>query len=130
MPKIETIRGLNNENAPYSAVVKIDKHYHFSGVVPKLNEKNEIESPEDIGLQTKEVLDRISGLLEACGLTPKNVYGATVMLGGSMAGFATVNKVYSDFFAGVKIKPRRKAFAVAELPFKALVEIEIDAVEE
>jgi len=131
MPKKETVSSLLGGNElPYSPVVKIGNHFHFSGVVPKLDHEHKLVSPDDIAEQTKQVLEKIAVLLKACGLAPKDVYSATVMLSGSMQYFALVNKLYSEFFAEAEIKPRRKAFAVAGLPFDAMIEIEFDAVKQ
>jgi len=130
MPKIETVDSINNEKFPYSAVTKIGDYYHFSGVVPKLDKNNKLVSPGVIVNQTKEVLGKIVSLLKACGLSAKDIYGVTVMLVGTMDDFPEVNKIYAEFFTDVKIKPRRKAFAVAALPFDSMIEIEVDAVKQ
>ncbi len=131
MPKKETAAALTGRNElPYSPVVKIGNHFHFSGVIPNIDEHNKLISPGDIVGQTRQVLQKIGALLKACGLTPNDVYSATLMLNGSMEHFPLVNKLYSEFFAEAEIKPRRKAFAVAGLPFDAMIEIEFDAVKQ
>jgi enamine deaminase RidA (YjgF/YER057c/UK114 family) len=128
MPKKETVASLLGGNGlPYSPVVIIGKHHHFSGVIPNV-ENRALVSPDDIHEQVKQIFVKIDDLLTACGLARNDVYSATVMLSHSMAHFGLVNEKYSEFFALAEIKPRRKAFAVAGLPFGALVEIEFDAV--
>ena len=131
MPKKETLSSLLGGNElPYSPVVKIGNHFHFSGIVPKLNYEHKLVSPGDIAEQTKQVLEKIAALLKGCGCTPNDIYSATVMLSGSMQHFALANKLYSEFFAEAEVKPRIKAFAVAGLPFDAMIEIEFDAVKQ
>ncbi len=127
MSKIETVKELNIATVPYSAVTIVDGHYHFSGVVPDL-ENGELVSPGDIKAQTRQVLVKMKNLLEICGLSFKSIYDVTLMLGGSMDHFPKVNEIYAEAFAGSEIKPARKAFAVVELPFQAKVEIQFSAV--
>jgi len=67
-------------------------------------------------------------MLDAVGLTPNDVYSATVMLSGDISSYSYLNKAWGGFFSSCPIKPRRKAFAVAALPFGALIEVEFDAV--
>ncbi|MFA5163279.1 MAG: Rid family hydrolase [Patescibacteria group bacterium] len=129
MPKKEIVFTFpGDDKLPYSTVVKIGDHYHFSGVVPEVSD-GRLASPGDVESQINEVFKKIKHNLSLCGLRREDVYSATVMLSGSMQHFPLVNKIYSDFF-NVSIKPRRKAFAVAALPFGAEIEIEIDAIKQ
>ena len=131
MPRKERVDSLPcKEGSPYSPVVVIGNHYHFSGIIPELNEEWKLISPGDITFQVEQVLEKMKNLLEKCGLSLNDVYSVTVMMSGSLAYFSTMNELYLRAFADVEIKPRRKAFAVVELPFHAMVEIEFDAVKQ
>ena len=71
--------------------------------------------------QTRQSLTNAKAILEAEGLSLKNVVKTTVFL-ADMADFATMNEVYAQFFTAPY--PARSAVAVKTLPKGALVEIE------
>lgn len=76
--------------------------------------------------QTQQSLTNAAAILEAAGLSLKNVVKTTVFL-ADMADFAAMNEVYAQFFAAPF--PARSAVAVKTLPKGALVEIECIAAE-
>lgn len=71
--------------------------------------------------QTRQSLTNAKAILEATGLSLKNVVKTTVFL-ADMADFAAMNEVYAQFFTAPY--PARSAVAVKMLPKGALVEIE------
>ena len=75
----------------------------------------------DVKVQTRQSLTNARAILEAAGLSLKNVVKTTVFL-ADMADFAAMNEVYSQFFTAPF--PARSAVAVKTLPKGALVEIE------
>ncbi|MBR3387354.1 MAG: RidA family protein [Bacteroidales bacterium] len=75
----------------------------------------------DVKVQTRQSLANARAILEAAGLSLKNVVKTTVFL-ADMADFASMNEVYSQFFTAPF--PARSAVAVKTLPKGALVEIE------
>lgn len=130
MPKKEIFTIFSGDsNLPYSPVVKIGDHYHFSGVIPNVLD-GRMADEGDIEKQISQVLNKIDLNLVACRLKRDDIYSVTVMFSGSMEHFSLFNRIYSEFFIGIGIKPRRKAFAVAALPFGAAIEIEVDAVKQ
>ena len=74
-----------------------------------------------VKVQTWQSLANARAILEAAGLSLKNVVKTTVFL-ADMADFASMNEVYAQFFAAPF--PARSAVAVKTLPKGALVEIE------
>ncbi len=76
--------------------------------------------------QTHQSLTTGTAILEAAGLSLKNVVKTTVFL-ADMADFAAMNEVYAQFFTAPF--PARSAVAVKTLPKGALVEIECIAAE-
>lgn len=80
---------------------------------------------DNIKEQTYQSLSNIAAILESSGATMDNVVKSTVFL-ADMSLFAEMNEVYAKFFKPPF--PARAAFAVKELPKKALVEIEVVAV--
>ena len=75
--------------------------------------------------QTRQSLTNAASILEAAGLSLKNVVKTTVFL-ADMADFAAMNEVYAQFFS--EPFPARCAVAAKSLPKGALVEIEVIAV--
>ncbi len=71
--------------------------------------------------QTARVLDNLSIVLKAEGLTLRDVVKTTVFL-KDMADFQGMNKVYEAAFDGHR--PSRTTIAVRQNPLDALVEIE------
>ena len=76
--------------------------------------------------QTRQSLTNAASILEAAGLSLKNVVKTTVFL-ADMADFAAMNEVYAQLFSAPF--PARSAVAVKTLPKGALVEIECIAAE-
>ncbi len=128
MPKKQLPIAADN-SLPFSPVVQIGNHFHFSGTVPNLGEDKKPISGT-LALQTEEVLAKMKKSLSDCGLSFNDLFHVTIMLSGSMDGYNEVNKIYSEALKEVEIKPARKAFAVAGLPFGALIEIEYEAVKQ
>ncbi len=75
--------------------------------------------------QTERVLANLRAVLDAAGLTPAHVVKTTIFL-ANMSDFQTVNEIYGRFFGcgDGAVPPARSTVAVAELPRRALVEIE------
>ncbi len=105
---------------PYSQGVKAGNYVFVSGQLPIDPATGEFAGP-CIACQTKQSLKNVQSILEAEGLSMKNVVKTTVLL-KNMDDFAEMNKVYAEFFT--EDCPARAAFQVAKLPKDALVEIE------
>lgn len=108
---------------PYSQAVQAGNLIFVSGQLPINAETGEM--PSDIKAQTRESIKNIKAILAEAGATLDNVVKTTVFL-ADMEYFAPMNEVYAEEFKAVF--PARCAFAVKELPKKALVEIEVIAV--
>ncbi len=107
---------------PYSQAVVANNFVFVSGQLP-INAANG-EMPSDIKAQTRQSIENIKHILSEVGATLDNVVKTTVFL-ADMEYFAPMNEVYAEEFK--EIFPARCAFAVKELPKKALVEIEVIA---
>lgn len=108
---------------PYSQAVQAGNMIFVSGQLPINAETGEM--PQDIKAQTRESIKNIKAILAEAGATLDNVVKTTVFL-ADMEYFVPMNEVYAEEFKAVF--PARCAFAVKELPKKALVEIEVIAV--
>lgn len=79
---------------------------------------------DDVAAQTKQVLENISGILQAAGLNFSHVVKTTIFL-ISMDHFQTVNEIYGTYFR--ENPPARSTVAVSALPRGAKIEIEVIA---
>lgn len=104
---------------PYSQAVGAGPFVFASGQIP-LNLQGEMVQ-SDIVVQTVQVLENLKAVLEAAGLSLKDVVKTTVFL-ADMADFAEMNRVYGEFFP--KNPPARSTIQVGALPRQAMVEIE------
>ena len=85
---------------------------------------------EDIQAQTHRTLQNLQAVLTSAGTSLANVVKTTVFL-TRMSDFQAMNAVYATYFEGSdSLMPARSTVAVAELPRKALVEIECIALVE
>lgn len=121
---------LNSKKAPgaigpYSQGVMAGNFIYVSGQLPINAETGEM--PEDIKAQTHQSIENIKAILAEADATLDNVVKSTVYL-ADMSLFGPMNEVYAEHFKAVY--PARAAFAVKELPKKALVEIEVVAYKE
>ena len=108
---------------PYSQAVRVGGFVFTSGQLP-LDPATGTFPEGGIEAQTRQSLTNIQAILEAAGLSMKNVIKTTVFL-ADMGDFAAMNAVYAEFFEAPF--PARSAVAVKTLPKNALVEIEVIA---
>ena len=105
---------------PYSQAVAAGDFLYVSGQIPiDPATGNLVEG--DIQAQSTQSLKNVKAIVEAAGCSMSDVVKTTVLL-KNIADFAPMNEVYATFFTGDC--PARAAFAVADLPKGALVEIE------
>lgn len=95
-----------------------------AGQIPLDPKSGQIVS-DDVGEQTKRVLENISAVLKAEHLNFGHVVKTTIFL-IDMGDFQTVNEIYGTYFR--ESPPARSTVAVAALPKGAKVEIEVIAV--
>ncbi|GEP85248.1 putative purine regulatory protein [Staphylococcus piscifermentans] len=104
---------------PYSQAVVIGDLVYTSGQIP-LNEFGELVSNE-IAVQTKQVLNNLSHVLEAAGADLDSVVKTTIFI-ADMDDFQYINEVYGQFFNAHR--PARSCVEVARLPKDVKIEIE------
>jgi 2-iminobutanoate/2-iminopropanoate deaminase len=105
---------------PYSQAIRYGQLIYTSGQVA-LDPSTGKMVGDDVQTQTHRVIQNLQAVLESAGASLKSVIKTTVFL-TQMSDFQAVNAVYASYFTG--ITPARSTVAVAELPLKALVEIE------
>ncbi len=105
---------------PYSQAIRCGQFIYTSGQIALDPASGELVG-NDVQAQTHRVLKNLQAVLTSAGASLANVVKTTVFL-SSMGDFQAMNAVYATYFSG--IAPARSTVAVAELPRKALVEIE------
>ena len=109
---------------PYSQAIRSGDFIFCSGQIP-LDPKTGDMVSDDIGAQTRQVLDNISGVLESEGLSLGDVLKTTIFL-TDLGNFQIVNEIYGSYFNNQP--PARSTVQVSALPKGARVEIEVIAV--
>ena len=107
---------------PYSQAIEANGMVFISGQLPINPETGTM--PEGVAAQTEQSMKNLEAILNEAGCTFDNVVKSTCYL-ADMSYFGEMNAVYAKYFTGDC--PARAAFAVKELPKKALVEIEMIA---
>jgi 2-iminobutanoate/2-iminopropanoate deaminase len=110
---------------PYSQAITIDNLVFCSGQIPLTPAGALVEG--DIGVQTRQVLNNLTGLLATAGSSLAQVLKTTVFL-ADMNDFQAMNAVYAEFFTSAP--PARSTVQVARLPRDVRVEIEAIALRE
>jgi 2-iminobutanoate/2-iminopropanoate deaminase len=105
---------------PYNQAIRYGQFIFTSGQVALDAVSGELVG-EDVQTQTHQVLKNLQAVLASAGASLANVVKTTVFL-AQMSDFQAMNAVYASYFT--EIAPARSTVAVAELPRKALVEIE------
>lgn len=115
--------------AAYSAATKGNGFIFVSGQLG-IDPKTKKFISDDVQSQTKQALINLKGIVDDAGSELNKVTKTTVLL-SDINDFASVNQVYLDFFKESKVTelPARAAYAVANLPLNAKVEIEAVALE-
>ena len=111
---------------PYSQAIRCGQFIYTSGQIPLDAVSGEMVG-SDVQAQTHRVLQNLQAVLHSAGSSLRSVVKTTVFL-STMSDFQAMNAVYATYFEGVT--PARSTVAVAELPRKALVEIECVALVE
>jgi 2-iminobutanoate/2-iminopropanoate deaminase len=115
--------GVPVPRGPYSPAVRAGDFIYVSGQIPVDPVTNQTVLG-DIRQETRQVLDNITRILEACGATRADVVKCQVYL-SDVKDFAAMNEVYSEFFG--ETKPARTTIGVGSLPLPE-AKVEIDAV--
>jgi 2-iminobutanoate/2-iminopropanoate deaminase len=110
------------QGAPYSQAIAHDGLVFVSGQLGIDPEGNMVEG--GIAEQTEQVMQNLSGILEAAGSSLQNIVKATIFL-ADLGDFQAMNEVYARHVGDEP--PARATFQVGALPSGALIEIEVIA---
>ena len=109
---------------PYSQAIQAGDFIFYSGQIP-LDPESGTMVEGGIVEQTRQVMSNMKAILSASKRDFSDIVKTTIYL-TDLAGFATVNEIYGEFFTDVS--PARACVQVAALPKGAQVEIEWIAV--
>jgi 2-iminobutanoate/2-iminopropanoate deaminase len=114
---------------PYNQAICCGQFVYTSGQIALDPATGELTG-DDVQAQTHRVLQNLQAVLNSAGTSLAGVVKTTVFL-ARMSDFQAMNTVYATYFDGRdNLMPARSTVAVAELPRKALVEIECVALVE
>ena len=125
MPAItyHNMPGTEGSGLPFSSAVQAGDTLYLSGILgTPPGSKALVEG--GISAETRQTMENMKAVLEACGSSMDRVVKCTVFL-ADMAEWAAMNEVYLDYFT---TPPARSALAAAGLALGARVEIECIAV--
>ena len=120
MKKVVSTPNAPSAIGPYSQATAAGDFLYISGQIPIVPATGNL-AEGGIKEQSRQSLTNVKAIVEAAGKSMSDVVKTTVLL-KNIADFAPMNEVYAEFFTGDC--PARAAFAVADLPKGALVEIE------
>ena len=124
MPKkVPSTPSAPNAMGPYSFATEAGGLVFLSGQVA-LDPATGDRRPDDIEIQTRQVMDNIGAILGDLGLTYEDIAKTTIFL-AEMADYPKVNEVYASYFGTEP--PARSAIQAGALPGGFLVEIEVVA---
>jgi len=114
---------------PYNQAIRFGQFVFTSGQIALDPATGELVG-DDVQTQTHRVFQNLQAVLNSAGTSLTNVVKTSVFL-TRMSDFQAMNAVYASYFDGSDVMmPARTTVAVAELPRKALVEIECVALAE
>lgn len=108
--------------APFSQAVMVDGWLFISGTGGL--DKDGRPVSEEVAAQAEAMLENVKRILEAAGMTFRDVVSVTLYL-TSMDDYDVVNSVYTRYFEPPY--PARTAVAVKELPAREKVKISLIA---
>ncbi len=123
MPKsIPTLASGPKPLAPYSVATEANGFVFLSGQVAV--DPTGGPTPEDVGDQTRLILDNIGAILTDLGLGYGDIVKVSIFL-ADIADFGKVNEIYGGYFSSEP--PARSTFQVGSLPGTNF-RIEIEAI--
>jgi 2-iminobutanoate/2-iminopropanoate deaminase len=124
MREIIETKGAPAPIGPYSQAIRANGFLFVSGQIPIQPETGALIQG-DIAIQTRQVMQNLSAILEAAGSSLQKVVKTTIYL-TNLDDFSRFNQVYAEYFG--EVKPARATVQVARLPREVLLEIEAVAV--
>ncbi|MEG0874160.1 MAG: RidA family protein [Clostridiales bacterium] len=119
---------ISTKNAPdaigaYSQGIIVNGFLYASGQIALVPQTGTVEA-QNIEGQTNQVMENIGGILKAADLDYSDIVKMTVFL-DDIDNFAKFNEIYATYLK--EPYPARSVVAVAALPKKVKVEIEMTA---
>ena len=106
---------------PFSQAVMKDGLLYTSGLMPFVPGSGDLVS-NDLEEQMHQAMRNMNAVLAAADMTMEDLILVTIYT-TDMQEFATLNKVYASYFAGLSVYPSRAAVGVSALAKAARIEL-------
>ncbi len=106
---------------PFSQAVMKDGLLYTSGLMPFVPGSGDLVS-NDLEEQMHQAMRNMKAVLAAADMTMEDLILVTIYT-TDMQEFATLNKVYASYFAGLSVYPSRAAVGVSALAKAARIEL-------
>lgn len=110
---------------PYNQAIKVGNIYFLSGQIAIQVETGQLIT-DNLEAEAHQVMKNIGAILNHVELSYDNIVKTSIFL-KSMDDFATINKIYGEYFSDNY--PARETVEVARLPKDVNIEISVIAVE-
>ena len=119
---------------PYPHARRVGQWLFLSGVGPRQPgtsvipggatlDANGKVTPHDIEAQTRSVMHNVKVILEAAGASWQDLVDVTVYLTDMQRDFATVNKLWQEYFPDSQTQPCRTTVEITALPTRIAIEL-------
>lgn len=119
MKEVISTRNAPEAIGPYSQAIRCGNLLFVSGQIPIDPGTGKVVEG-DIEAQSKMVLENLKAVIEAAGMTLRDVLKCTCFL-KNMEDFSKFNSIYGGYFP--EVPPARETIEVARLPRDVLVEV-------
>ncbi|TGD78020.1 RidA family protein [Hymenobacter wooponensis] len=112
---------------PYSQAIQAGNTVYVSGQIALDSTTGQLVGEGDVAQETHQVMRNIQAVLQAAGLTLRNVVKCSIFV-KDLGNFGLINEIYGSYFEA-DYAPARETVEVSHLPKDVQVEISCIAVQ-
>ncbi|TGE09278.1 RidA family protein [Hymenobacter fodinae] len=112
---------------PYSQAIQAGNTVYVSGQIALDSTTGQLVGEGDVAQETHQVMRNIQAVLQAAGLTLRNVVKCSIFV-KDLGNFGLINEIYGSYFEA-DYAPARETVEVSRLPKDVQVEISCIAVQ-
>jgi 2-iminobutanoate/2-iminopropanoate deaminase len=112
---------------PYSQAIQAGNTVYVSGQIALDSNTGQLVGDGDVAQETHQVMRNIQAVLQAAGLTLRNVVKCSIFV-KDLGNFGLINEIYGSYFEA-DYAPARETVEVSRLPKDVQVEISCIAVQ-
>ncbi|QJX46839.1 RidA family protein [Hymenobacter taeanensis] len=112
---------------PYSQAIQAGNTVYVSGQIALDSNSGQLVGEGDVAQETHQVMRNIQAVLQAAGLTLRNVVKCSIFV-KDLGNFGLINEIYGSYFEA-DYAPARETVEVSRLPKDVQVEISCIAVQ-